>query len=220
MDNITQNWLQGNSKFPWLSQEQIDRLEQVTANLTWIEKQQRQQALYQGVLQQINQDTINNDRMQTENELYYKSTQEKDPKQQNYLQSNVRQEQLADLVKEKRNLRTDANTQDVINALMQEAQVKGVSVDSLNSYLAWESDDFIYEMWLAERPEESNLWNVAWATLAWAWWVAAVETAVDKTWKGIQIHYRPINKGSKRNTKSVSKSQRCKNSCSRCKTRI
>ncbi|MBO7696184.1 MAG: hypothetical protein J6T10_26410 [Methanobrevibacter sp.] len=74
--------------------------------------------------------------MQTENELYYKSTQEKDPKQQNYLQSNVRQEQLADLVKEKRNLRADANTKDVINALMQEAQVKGVSVDSLNSYLA------------------------------------------------------------------------------------
>ena len=173
MDNITQNWLQGNSKFPWLSQEQIDRLEQVTANLTWIEKQQRQQALYQGVLQQINQDTINNDRMQTENELYYKSTQEKDPKQKNYLQSNVRQEQLADLVKEKRNLRTDANTQDVINALMQEAQVKGVSVDSLNSYLAWESDDFLYEMWLAERPaeEEKWFWAEAWEVWKnlWAW---------------------------------------------------
>lgn len=186
MDNITQNWLQGDSKFPWLSQEQIDRLEQVTANLTWIEKQQRQQALYQGVLQQINQDKINNDRMQAENELYYKSTQEKDQQQKNYLQSNVRQEQLADLVKQKRNLRADANTQDVINALMQEAQVKGVSIDSLNSYLAWESDDFLYEMWFKEKKEETSLWNVAWVTLAWAWWVAAVETAVNKTWKGLQ----------------------------------
>lgn len=186
MDNITQNWLQGNSKFPWLSQEQIDRLEQVTANLTWIEKQQRQQALYQGVLQQINQDKINNDRMQAENELYYKSTQEKDQQQKNYLQSNVRQEQLADIVKQKRNLRADANTQDVINALMQEAQVKGVSVDSLNNYLAWESDDFIYDMGLAERPEESNLWKDI--ALAWAigWTVAWVDATVRWVWKWLQ----------------------------------
>ena len=39
----------------------------------------------------------------TENELYSKSLTEKDPKQKNYLQSNVRQEQLADLVKVKNN---------------------------------------------------------------------------------------------------------------------
>jgi hypothetical protein len=65
-------------------------------------------------------------RIMAENELYTKSVQEKDLKQKNYMQSNVRQEQLADVVKEKFQLRSDANTQDVINSFLNYAQDKGV----------------------------------------------------------------------------------------------
>jgi hypothetical protein len=40
-------------------------------------------------------------RIATENELTYRSMQQKDIKQKNYMQSNVRLEQLADLTKQK-----------------------------------------------------------------------------------------------------------------------
>lgn len=171
--------------FPWLTAEQVKKLEDYTSNLTWTAKIQKQQALYKAYMDKQQQESITKNRVLTENELYSKSIQEKDPKQKNYLQSNLRQEQLADIIKDFYHLRADMPTQDIISWVMQEAQDKWVSIDSLNSYLAWESDDFLYEMWFKEK-EEPNLWNVAWVALAWAWWVAAVETAVNKTWKGLQ----------------------------------
>ena len=100
-----------------------------------MQKQQIQQQVYQQTLQQMKQQQTKDERFQTENELYQKSLDEKDPKQQNYLQSNVRLEQLADMVKEKYNLKADADTNGVIGCLIQEAQDKGVSVESLNNYL-------------------------------------------------------------------------------------
>jgi hypothetical protein len=47
----------------------------------------------------MNQNSTNQNRIATENEMTMKSLTEKDPKQKNYLQSNVRLEQLADLTK-------------------------------------------------------------------------------------------------------------------------
>jgi hypothetical protein len=61
------------------------------------------------------QESITKNRVLTENELYSKSIQEKDPKQKNYLQSNVRQEQLADIIKDFYHLRADMPTQDIIS---------------------------------------------------------------------------------------------------------
>lgn len=172
--------------FPWLTAEQIKKIEDYTSNLSWIEQQQKQQALYRAYMDKKQNENISKNRVMTENELYSRSLTEKDPKQKNYLQSNVRQEQLADLVKSKYNLREDAPTQDVINCLIQDANDMGVSIDSLNAYLDKGDETFLYEMWFKEKKEEPNLWNVAWVALAWAWWVAAVETAVNKTWKGLQ----------------------------------
>ena len=172
--------------FPWLTAEQIKKIEDYTSNLSWIEQQQKQQALYRAYMDKKQNENISKNRVMTENELYQKSLTEKDPKQKNYLQSNVRQEQLADLVKVKYNLREDAPTQDVINCLIQDANDMGVSIDSLNAYLDKGDETFLYEMWFKEKKEEPNLWSVAWVALAWAWWVAAVETAVNKTWKGLQ----------------------------------
>lgn len=172
--------------FPWLTAEQIKKIEDYTSNLSWIEQQQKQQALYRAYMDKKQNENISKNRVMTENELYQKSLTEKDPKQKNYLQSNVRQEQLADLVKVKYNLREDAPTQDVINCLIQDANDMGVSIDSLNAYLDKGDETFLYEMWFKEKKEEPSLWNAAWVALAWAWWVAAVETAVNKTWKGLQ----------------------------------
>ena len=40
-------------KFPWLNQQQISNIEKYTANLTWAEKKQEQQKIYQAMIQAI-----------------------------------------------------------------------------------------------------------------------------------------------------------------------
>ena len=54
-------------KFPWLSDEQIKRLESITSN------PQEQQKLYQQAIQQLNQNNIKDSRIATENEMAYKN---------------------------------------------------------------------------------------------------------------------------------------------------
>lgn len=167
MDNMQNGGMTSN--FPWLSKEQIERLEQVTANLTGTAKIQAQQKLYQSALQQLKQNEVKDNRVKTENELYYKSMDEKDPKQQNYLQSNVRLEQLADLTKNKFWLKQDANTKDVLSGLMQYAQDQGVSLDSLNNYLDSGDESFLYDMGLKEQTPEEELEETTGEKIADVW---------------------------------------------------
>ena len=156
-------------KFPWLSADQIKRLESLTSDPT------EQQKLYQQAIQQLNRENVNDSRMATENEITYKSLNEKDVKQQNYMQSNVRLEQLADLTKNKFWLNANANTQDVVNWLLQYAEDSWVSLDSLNKYLSDWDETFLYQMGLKERPVEQEetfwqkVWQVATDIVGWAY---------------------------------------------------
>lgn len=171
--------------FPWLTAEQIKKIEDYTSNLSWIEQQQKQQALYRAYMDKKQNENISKNRVMTENELYSRSLTEKDPKQKNYLQSNVRQEQLADLVKSKYNLREDAPTQDVINCLIQDANDMGVGIDSLNAYLDKGDETFLYEMWFKEK-EESKVWKRL-AVTAWTMWALAwTDATVRWVWKWLQ----------------------------------
>jgi hypothetical protein len=68
------------------------------------------------------QQSTNENRMATENQMYAQSLTEQDPKQKNYLQSNVRLEQLADLTKSSWGLDANSDTKDTVNALMDYAE--------------------------------------------------------------------------------------------------
>ena len=150
-------------KFPWLDADQIKRLESLTSD------PQEQQKLYQQAIALKSQKDMDENRIATENEITYRSMSEKDIKQKNYMQSNVRLEQLADLTKKKFWLNADADTQGVINWLMQYAQDKGVSMDSLNDYLAWYNERFLYDTWLKEESTAHKIWQVATDIVGWAY---------------------------------------------------
>ena len=150
-------------KFPWLDAEQIKRLESLTSD------PQEQQKLYKQAIALKQQRNIEENRIATENELEYKSMNTKNTQQRNYMQSNVRLEQLADLTKKKFWLNADANTQSVINWLMQYATDKWVNMDSLNDYLAWYNDKFIYEVGLKEETTGHKVWQVATDIVGWAY---------------------------------------------------
>lgn len=150
-------------KFPWLNAEQIKRLESLTSD------PQEQQQLYKQAIQQLNDQNYNENRIATENEMQYKSLNTKDTQQKNYMQSSVRLEQLADLTKKKFWLNADADTQSVINWLMQYATDKGVTMDTLNDYLAWYNEKFLYETWLKEESTMHKIWQVATDIVGWAY---------------------------------------------------
>jgi len=150
-------------KFPWLDADQIKRLESLTSD------PQEQQKLYQQAIALKSQRDMDENRIATENEITYRSMSEKDIKQKNYMQSNVRLEQLADLTKKKFWLNADADTQGVINWLMQYAQDKGVSMDSLNDYLAWYNERFLYDTGLKEESTAHKIWQVATDIVGWAY---------------------------------------------------
>lgn len=150
-------------KFPWLTDEQIKRLESITSD------PQEQQKLYQQTIQQLNSQNFTENRIAAENELTYRSLNTKDTQQKNYMQSNVRLEQLADLTKKKFWLDADADTQGVINWLMQYAQDHWVSLDSMNDYLAWYNDKFLYETGLKEETTLHKIWQTATDIVGWAY---------------------------------------------------
>lgn len=153
-------------KFPWLTADQIKRLESLTSD------PQEQQKLYQQAIQQLKADRVNENRIAAENELTYKSMWEKDIRQKNYMQSNVRLEQLADLTKQKFWLNADADTQWVINWLMAMAKDYWVSLDSLNNYLDSGDETFLYQMWLKEEEKKTFLqkvWQVGTDIVGWAY---------------------------------------------------
>jgi hypothetical protein len=82
-------------KFPWLSDEQIKRLESISSD------PQRQQELYKQAIQQLNSQNVKDNRIAAENEMAYRNLNQKDVRQKNYTDSQIRLEQLADLTKDK-----------------------------------------------------------------------------------------------------------------------
>lgn len=146
-------------KFPWLSDEQIKRLESISSD------PQRQQELYKQTIEQLNSQNVKDNRIATENEMAYRNLNQKDVIQKNYTDSQIRLEQLADLTKDKFWLRQDAPTQEVVNWVIAMAQDKGVSLDEMNNYLDTWDQNFLYNLGLKENPKEKlreNAWDNIW----------------------------------------------------------
>lgn len=142
-------------KFPWLNDNQVKRLEEQTINVPLQQKASVQQELYRNVLPVIIWRKFKEDRLAMKNQVFNQALQETDIQKQNRMQSELRKEDLADLVKEKRNLVPQAPTESVFNSLIKEADYRGIDHNLLNDYLAGRSEEFLYEMELKERPMET-----------------------------------------------------------------
>ena len=141
-------------KFPWLNENQVKWLEEQTATLPSDKKEWAQQELYRKVLPFIIGREFKENRAVLKNEIYNQSLQEQDVYKKNSIQSKLRREDLADLVKEKRNLSPQAPTDQLFNAIVKEADYRGIDRSLINNYLAGKNEDFLYEMELKERPFE------------------------------------------------------------------
>ena len=141
-------------KFPWLNSQQIANIEKYTANLTWAEKKQVQQQLYQAVIQQIEKQKYDDNRTAAENERRKNSLTKTDPRECKFDQSACRQSVLVDMVKEARNLKPTTSEETVMSMFMQEMDYRWIGMDKLNSYLENWDETILYQAWL-----KSNKWG-------------------------------------------------------------
>jgi hypothetical protein len=87
------------------------------------------------MIQAIEAENFNNNRMAVNNERYRNSLSKTDPKECKFDQSACRQSTLVDMVKSARNLKANTSEDTVMQMFMQEMNYKGISMDKLNSYL-------------------------------------------------------------------------------------
>lgn len=141
-------------KFPWLNAQQIANIEKVTANLTWAEKNQEQQKLYQAMIQAIESENFTDNRIAVNNERYRNSLSKTDNRECKFDQSACRQSTLVDMIKSARNLRANTDEDTVMKMFMQEMEVKWIDMDKLNNYLDNGDETILYEAWL-----KTNQWG-------------------------------------------------------------
>lgn len=131
-------------------------MEDQTAHINETERDKVQQELYRKVLPITIARKFKEDRIIAKNELYAKSFETKDAKQANTMQSQVRMEDLADIVKEKRGLKVQTPTEVVMKGLVKDAEVNGVNPGLINDFLAGKGEEFLYQMGFKERPKKEQ----------------------------------------------------------------
>ena len=159
-------------KYPWLNAEQVKRLEASVNGLTWTAKTQQLQKNYRAMIQIINDQNINDNRTAVNNERFKNSLNKKDARECRFDQSACRQSDLVDLVKSVKWLKASTDENTVMTKLMQEMSIRGVEMDSLNNYLDKGDETFLYEMGLAQQPQQSNALSIKWtvADNEWGEW--------------------------------------------------
>ena len=159
-------------KYPWLNAEQVKRLEASVNGLTWTAKTQQLQKNYRAMIQIINDQNINDNRTAVNNERFKNSLNKKDARECRFDQSACRQSDLVDLVKSVKWLKASTDENTVMTKLMKEMSIRGVEMDSLNNYLDKWDETFLYEMGLAQQPQQSNALSIKWtvADNEWGEW--------------------------------------------------
>ena len=167
-------WPIANQKFPWLTEEESKKIESYTSWLTWYQQLKEQSRLYEKYINYKTQNDRTFERVKAERQMRYMSTQSDDPKQSNYLNNNANLEELVDMVADKYHLNKKTPSEKVFNQVVKYAQDKW-KTQSLQNYLNNWDREFLYEMWLEQRPieQEKTVWDnvkqigkdVIWGTL-------------------------------------------------------
>lgn len=187
-------------KYPWLNAEQIKRLEASVEGLTWTQKTMQLQKNYQAMIQYINDQNLNDNRESVNNQRFMNSLNKTDPRECKFDQSACRQTVLANIVRQKKHLKASIDEDTIIKNLMQEMEIRWVSMDSLDNYLDKGDEEFLYEMELVERPakEEKKWKRIATGIWVGAWIIAWADATLYGLWKtaekiGEKVYEFPID---------------------------
>ena len=161
-----------NNMYPWLTDEQIKRLEEVISWLTWAEKESARTQIYNAVLKKNQEEKWDNDRTEAKNELRYMWMTNKDQPTWTSQVSSANLETLVDIAKKSWWSDPKQDSWEVFSGIVSMARDKNIKEETLNNYLNHLDPEFLYQMWFEERPEQNyalqnNLWTLK------DWWIGA-----------------------------------------------
>ena len=107
-----------NPRYPWFNKENYEKLERKVSELwlTWSKKQEVMDEFYRQILPQVENEKKRSQRNEVINQKSYQVSQIKDESERKIAKHNLSVEELAQMVKEKENLREDAPDAAVFNA--------------------------------------------------------------------------------------------------------
>ena len=175
-----------NPRYPWFNKENYEKLERKVAQLwlTWSKKQEVMDEFYRQILPQVENEKKRSQRNEVINQKSYQVSQIKDESERKVAKNSLTVEELAQMVKEKENLREDAPDAAVFNAWIK-------SIPNWNELLAnymnkWD-DTLLYKGWLKEETWLQKLWDFAvWAAQSWGKrWYNLMGQWMDRAWESI-----------------------------------
>ena len=173
-----------NPRYPWFNKENYEKLERKVSALwlTWSKKQEVMDEFYRQILPQVENEKKRSQRNEVINQKNYQVSQIKDEAERKVAKNSLNVEELAQMVKEKENLREDAPDAAVFNAWIK-------SIPNWNELLAnymnkWD-DTLLYKGWLKEESWWQKAWDFAvWvAQSPWKWWYNIIWQWMDRLWK-------------------------------------
>ena len=173
-----------NPRYPWFNKENYEKLERKVAQLwlTWSKKQEVMDEFYRQILPQVENEKKRSQRNEVINQKNYQVSQIKDESERKVAKNSLAVEELAQMVKEKENLREDAPDAAVFNAWIK-------SIPNWNELLAnymnkWD-DTLLYKGWLKEESWWQKAWDFAtWVLQSpWKWWYNIIWQWMDRLWK-------------------------------------
>ena len=173
-----------NPRYPWFNKENYEKLERKVSELwlTWSKKQEVMDEFYRQILPQVENEKKRSKRNEVINQKNYEVSQIKDETERKVAKNSLTVEELAQMVKEKENLREDAPDAAVFNAWIK-------SIPNWNELLAnymnkWD-DTLLYKGWLKEETWWQKAWDFAtWvAQSPWKWWYNIIWQWMDRLGK-------------------------------------
>ena len=173
-----------NPRYPWFNKENYEKLERKVAELwlTWSKKQEVMDEFYRQILPQVENEKKRSKRNEVINQKNYEVSQIKDEAERKVAKNSLTVEELAQMVKEKENLREDAPDAAVFNAWIKSIPNWN---ELLANYMNKGDDTLLYKGWLKKETWWQKAWDFAtWvAQSPWKWWYNIIWQWIDRLGK-------------------------------------
>lgn len=158
------DWPKKLNKFPWFRPDQVKWIEDKTANLSGQEKEETQQELYRQLLPRVIAKKWKEERIAAKNEFYQRNLQ-KPIGERSLGEIQLRQEDLADKIKEHYGLRHDLSTDDTMKGFHSLMEEDGIEEQVLLDYLNGKNEEILYRTGMKKKGiwdkfSESMIWWV------------------------------------------------------------
>ena len=192
-----------NTRFPWLSQNYIDEIEERTKNITnYADKMQIQEAMYNDFYARQIEEEKQSQRTEYKNQKRNDAINSSNKTQKQMNNVAVRTADLADLIRKKYNISLSVWTDDeVINEFV--SQIDNWE-QLMTDYLNWKNDKLLKKWWLIQSETfwqklgDFGVWVLQspwkfWYNLIWQWMDRAAKSMADKL-QGSKLQERLYNK--------------------------